>query len=306
MGWENRHYHGDTSDHDMYSRARGMSVTMWLIVVCVVAFFIDGFTGRLVGNAATMMGVWGVLSEWGNFNASDGILGFQLWRLVSYQFLHAGLFHILFNMLILFYLGRMMESYLGSKRFLAFYLISGVGGALLYLILWMLGAMVGNPNIPFLLQTGPDTPLVGASSGIFGILVGVAIIAPDKRIHMIFPPISVTVRALALVLIGIALFRVMVGGPNDGGEAAHLGGALLGFLLVKNPGWLNFADRFSPSSVQSGINTGRFERKRKKDLAERAEIDRILDKVRDQGLASLTRKEKKALTEETERRNQAG
>ncbi|MGB0767761.1 MAG: rhomboid family intramembrane serine protease [Phycisphaeraceae bacterium] len=298
MGFESRDYNQGTSDHDMFRRMGSWSANAWLIGLCIGCFFVDGFTARLMGREFFM---GGLLRDWGAFTASDAIFGFQIWRLVSFQFLHAGLFHILFNLVILFFLGRMLESYLGSKRYLAFYLLSGVGGGLFYLLLWAGGAITGNPNVPFLLQTGPDTPLVGASAGIYGVLVAVAVIAPAQRIQLLFPPITLTIRALALILIGIAVFMVMVGGPNDGGQAAHLGGAAIGYLLIKRSGLLNWADRFSPSAIQAGYTKGRYERRLKKEQAGREEIDRILAKVSEQGLQSLSKREQKILQQDTDR-----
>ncbi|MCF6192743.1 MAG: hypothetical protein L3J46_00210, partial [Kangiellaceae bacterium] len=103
-----------------------------------------------------------------------------------------------------------------------------------------------------------------------------------------------------------AFLSVVVGSENAGGQAAHLGGALLGFILIKNARWLNWADRLSPSAIQEGVNKGRFERRRRREAADQAEVGRILDKVRDKGLGSLTRREKQTLNEETERQNRAG
>lgn len=298
MGFENRDYNRDTSDHDMFRRMGSWSANAWLIGICIAVFFIDGFTARLMGRQFFQ---GGLVSDWGAFTASDTLLGLQLWRLITFQFLHGGLLHIIFNMFILFFLGRMLESYLGSKRYLAFYLISGCGGALLYVALWGGGAIAGDPNIPFLLNSGPDTRLVGASAGIYGVLVALAVINPAQRIHLLFPPISLTIRALTLILLGIALFMVMVGGTNDGGEAAHLGGAAVGFLLIKKMGLLSWADRFSPQAIQAGYNKGRYEKKLKKEQASREEVDRILAKVSEQGLQSLTAREKKILQQDTDR-----
>ncbi len=302
MAWQDRDYHQGTSDHDFFSRVKGNSVNFWLIMICIAVFFIDGFSARMMGRP-----YWagGILTQWGNFNATDAIRYGQVWRFLTFQFLHAGLLHIIFNLVILFFLGRFVESYLGSKRYLAFYLICGAGGALLYLLLLGAGMLAGHPNIPFFLNDGAGTPLVGASAGIFGVLVGVATVAPDKRIHLLFPPIAIPIRVLAWVLIGIAFFMVMVDGENSGGEAAHLGGALFGFILMKKAHWLDWADRLSPSAIQRGVNDGRFKRKKEKEAATEAEVDRILDKVRTQGLQSLTRREKKTLNEATKRQKQA-
>lgn len=216
---------------------------------------------------------------------------------MSYQFLHYDFMHILFNMIGLYFFGPMLEKWWGSRRFLAFYLLCGISGAAVMTLLSF---------VPGLLFVGSLTQLVGASGSLFGILAGAAVLFPHQRVMLLFPPIPMAMRTMALLFMGLAFLSVMAGTPNAGGDAAHLGGALLGFILIKNARWLNWADRLSPSAIQDGVNKGRFERKRRREVADQAEVGRILDKVRDKGLASLTRKEKNTLNEETERQNRAG
>jgi len=119
---------------------------------------------------------------------------------------------------------------------------------------------------------------------------------------LIFPPIPMTMRTMALIFLGIAALSLLAGSPNAGGQAAHLGAALLGFILVKSPRLLDWADRFSPSAIQHNVNRGRFERKRKQAAAREAELDRVLAKVKEKGLHSLTRGEKKTLQQATDER----
>ena len=301
MSWQDRAYNQENAGgHGGGSRGGSMlaggmgggkSVVMWLMIINVVVFLIDG----VLSNGSRTKAI--SPADWGNFNLAQGLFGFQLWRVVTYQFLHHGFMHILFNMIGLYFFGPMLERWWGSRRFLAFYLLCGISGAFLMTIL---------AYVPGLLMVGPATKLVGASGSLFGILAAAAYLYPKHRVMLLFPPIPMTMRTMALVFMGLAFFSVLAGTPNAGGEAAHLGGALLGFALVKFPRSLDWADRFSPTAIQNGINSGRYERKRKQELASRAEVDRILDKVRDKGLASLTRKEKKILTQETERQKRAG
>jgi membrane associated rhomboid family serine protease len=123
----------------------------------------------------------------------------------------------------------MIEQYLGRGRYLAFYLACGIAGAVAYLVLWFFGILVNHPA----------TPLVGASAGIFGVLIAAAHVAPNATVMLMFPPIPMKLKVFALVMIGIGLFMIFTGGRNAGGEAAHLGGAALGALLIRNPRWLN-------------------------------------------------------------------
>ena len=193
------------------------SVTIWLIVINV-AVFVLGAIG------------FGFLEQAGVFSAAALFAG-EFWRLITFQFLHANIQHLFFNMLALYMFGPLVEQYLGARRYLAFYLLCGMAGAGMYLVLLMLG----------LLHDGIQTPLVGASAGIFGVLVAASRIAPDTTVMLLFPPIPMKLKTLAWVFIGWAAFTILRHGGNAGGEAAHLGGAALGFALISNPQWLNFA-----------------------------------------------------------------
>jgi membrane associated rhomboid family serine protease len=173
----------------------------------------------------------GPLAAWGHFSAQTAIFELQIWRFISFQFLHASLAHLIFNMIGLYFFGPMVESYLGARRFMAFYLLCGIMGAVSYLLLWAPGVLV----------TASWIPLVGASAGIFGILIAGARLAPDAVVMLLFPPIPMRLNTLAWVLIGIGIVSVVFGGPNAGGQAAHLGGAALGYVLIRRPQLLDFA-----------------------------------------------------------------
>lgn len=301
MAWHERDYNqenlggfggrGGGGGASIGGRLSGASVVMWLLGINAVVYLLDG----VLSSGARTQGISPY--DWGNFNLEQGIYGLQLWRLVTYQFLHHGFMHVLFNMIGLYFFGPMLEKWWGSRRFLAFYLLCGVSGAAVMTLLSF---------VPGLLMVGPQTTLVGASGSVFGILAGAAVLFPHMRVMLLFPPIPMSMRVMALMFMGLAFLSVMAGTPNAGGEAAHLGGALLGFLLVKYPRSLDWADRFSPSAIQDGMNKGRFERKKKREAAGQEEVNRILDKVREKGIASLTRKEKNTLNAETERQNRAG
>ncbi|XAL98659.1 rhomboid family intramembrane serine protease [Phycisphaeraceae bacterium D3-23] len=255
----------------------------WLLVLNLAIHIVNAIfaTGTRVGQTP-------YFTLWGNFNVSQAIEGGQVWRLFTYQFLHADFFHLLFNMIGLYFFGPLLERWWGTRRFVVFYLLCGASGALLMLVLVYAGVI------------GKGAMLIGASGSIYGILIGAAVLYPKMRVMLLIPPIPMSLRTMALIFLGISLFSALAG-SNDGGNAAHLGGAALGFLLVKKPGVLNFADRLSPQAIQDGYNQGRHERKVKNEQATREEIDRILAKVSEHGLHSLTKKEQKILKQDTER-----
>lgn len=213
-------------------RTGGWTLTKWLIAINVAIFMLDRFLE--ISGIAYQLGptTLGPLVAWGHFSMNTALRQLQLWRFLTFQFLHANLMHLIFNMFGLYVFGTMIESYLGPRRYLAFYLLCGSMGAFSYLLFLWLGVLVSAPWIP----------LVGASAGIFGVLMAGASIAPNATVLLLIPPIPMRLRTLAWVLIGIGLFTILSRGSNSGGEAAHIGGAALGYLLIRKPSLLNFAD----------------------------------------------------------------
>lgn len=301
MSWRDRDYNRDEFDGTPgFGLRRGWSATTWIIITCVVAFLLDAIIARTMGRMPTIAN--GPLTDWGAFTAADAVFRGQVWRFITFQFLHGGIGHVLFNMLALFYFGRMIEGTIGTRRYVAFYLLCGVAGAAFYMVLLLAGYLVGTTRVPMVIIHDPSLQLVGASAGIFGVLVAAAVLYPTQRVQLLFPPISVTIRALVIFMVSMAAIIVLIGGENTGGEAAHLGGAALGFFLIRKVHWLNFLDRFALPDVKAT------RRRRERESAERedAEVDRILDKVRAHGLHSLTKAEQKTLRRATDRQRRAG
>jgi membrane associated rhomboid family serine protease len=232
-----------------------------------------------------------------HFSTKKVVGGAELWRLIGFQFLHADLFHLMFNMIALFFFGPLIEQVLGGKRYLAFYLLCGVAGGLMYLILNLAGYVwvgsLGLPVIPGLLFNATGTPLIGASAGVFGVLVGGAFLSPNVKV-LVFFIIPMRLATMAWVLIIISILSIFFGTQNAGGEAAHLGGAIAGFGFIRHPDRLHrFFDwlgRFDPTSSNFRVKPSRVAAHPRTD-----EIDRILGKISREGLHSLTNREKKLL-----------
>jgi membrane associated rhomboid family serine protease len=278
------------------------SANTWIIVINVAVFVVMAFS-------PTMMRA---LFEWGHFSTARAfmylgvdpntkrlapVFGLEVWRFVTFQFLHANFMHLLFNMMGLFFFGGLVENYLGKKRYVAFYLACGICGALLYLILNFGGLLFG--EAPGLLFHDPHVELVGASAGVFGILMACAFIAPNAivYIYFLFP---MRLRTVVYVFIAIAAFTVITSGPNAGGEAGHLGGAFAGAYLIRHTHLLrDFLDIFGTAKAGRG---GRAARTARRGVVDEREVDRILTKVAQQGLRSLTEGEKRALRRATEAR----
>ena len=272
---------------------RKRSMVKTLLLVNIIVFIVNGVLASGLRSAdLAAFGPYG--GGWGVFSVEKGILGFQFWRVLTYQFLHHGFFHLLVNMLGLFFLGPLVEERFGSRRFLAFYLIAGSGGAVLYTLLELL--------IPALMPGDVTSPLVGASGCFYGIVAALMVFNPTQRLRLLLLPFEFTVRQLGWFILIIAGLSVLVGGNNAGGEAAHLGGALFGWLFSRNPQWLDFADRgvsvIKPSRkkrfrvVDGGKKSGP---KKKGAAPTREEVDAVLDKIAKTGISSLSAKEKAIL-----------
>jgi len=227
---------------------------------------------------ALLRPVAGFCIQWFSVYPASAFFDLQVWRYVSYQFLHGGFGHIFGNMLGLYFFGPMLESRWGSKTFLWFYLICGAAGGLLYTLLVSVGFLE-----PY--------PMIGASGALFAILAACAIYYPRATVLVfgIFPmPLGVLVAIYAFYSFTTVISR----GLNAGGEAAHLAGAAAGAVYVL---WKPAVDRILVSII-----TRRQQKKQQQIYELQMEIDRILEKVHQQGIGSLSRKEKKILREATE------
>ncbi len=246
------------------------------------------------------------LQAWLHFSTSTALWsgdsppgrGLELWRFIGFQFLHADLSHLLFNMMALYFFGPIVERYLGGKRYLAFYLICGIAGAAMYLMLNFLGiqanAMFPNNKIPFVLPNDPTTSLVGASAGIFGVIMAAAFLAPTAQVLLFFI-LPMPLRTLAYALVVIALCAIFFGFSNAGGEAGHLGGAIAGYWFIRHPdslhGLLNLLGNADPTSRTRKLKAS----KGRDSGPDAATIDRILDKIRKGGLQALSASEREIL-----------
>lgn len=227
-----------------------LSVTNALIVLCAVVFF--------VGLSVQQPAILGVPLSEGDPESICEILGAcsyytailkgQLWRLITYQFVHANMGHLLFNMWALYFFGPAVEHVFGPKKFLLYYFTCGIAGALCSVVLAGTGLYMSLPDTlqiqqlcqALATQDGYDglvlpwqmVPLVGASASIYGVMIATAFLYPEVRIQLIFPPIPMKLRTFALGVIGIAAVTILFNLSNAGGEAGHLGGIVMGALIM--------------------------------------------------------------------------
>ena len=139
---------------------------------------------------------------------------FQVWQLITHQFLHGGLLHITFNMLALLSLGGHVENFLGEKKFTYFYLISGVFAGLFHMLL-----------------VDSTHPMVGASGAIFAIFAFFGLAYPDEKLYAFFIPIGIKAKRLLFALIGLEVILALFSTGDGVGHWAHIGGAISGILF---------------------------------------------------------------------------
>ena len=185
-------------------------VTTALIVANVAVFLLQSIAPGLVAPFA----LWPLAAS--GLNAG---VAFAPWQLLTYAFLHGNLMHLAFNMFALYMFGSAVERVFGGRRYLAFYGVCVLSAAVAQLIV----AAV----------TGLIYPTVGASGGIFGILLAYGMYFPNNRVMLLFPPIPMPARVFVVVYALIELFLGVTGTQEGVAHFAHLGGMLFGWLLIR-------------------------------------------------------------------------
>jgi membrane associated rhomboid family serine protease len=232
---------------------------------------------------------------------------FWPWQIVTYMFLHGGFFHLFFNMLALWMFGMELENTWGSRKFLIFYLLCGIGGAL--------------ANLAITPLLGQAAPTVGATGAVFGVLIGFAMLFPNRLIYLYFL-IPVKAKYLIAVWIGLELFFGVTGSSEGVAHFAHLGGVAVGLVymaidldIVPLREWLirfrgEDAKPFAGGEPVGGrtdvrdarffdITTGKHIDRDQRVTQE--VVDEILDKISRGGYQSLTEDEKRILNEASKR-----
>jgi membrane associated rhomboid family serine protease len=242
----------------------------WLIIVNAAVYLVNVIISPPVKTGLTFLERFLVLLP------ATPLQTLQIWRLVTYQFVHWDFSHIFFNMLGLFFLGPPLEQLWGSKKFLTFYLSCGVAGGLFYISLVYTG----------FLSAGP---MAGASGAILAVLTACAILFPHFIVFLIIFPIPI--RVAAVLLICLASVTILSRGANAGGEAAHLAGIVAGAFYVLSDTWR--------TALKLRFKSARWEKSVESERRLRIEVDRILRKVHESGLHSLTASEKHILKKAT-------
>ncbi|MBR7170055.1 MAG: rhomboid family intramembrane serine protease [Alistipes sp.] len=182
--------------------------------------------------ATTLLSQYHLTGYLGLFNPLSPL--FHSYQVVSYMFLHADFNHLFFNMFALWMFGRTVEYDLGSKRFLIYYMVCGVGAALLQLLVgWIeYQVLTGSPETWAYAQGLLHVPTVGASGAIFGLLLAFGFLHPNAQIMLLIPPIPIRAKWFVVIYGVIELFFGISGYQAGVAHFAHLGGMLWGLLLL--------------------------------------------------------------------------
>ena len=164
---------------------------------------------------------------------------FRWWQPLTHMFMHGGFWHIFFNMYTLLIFGSVVERYLGPRKFLLFYFVCGLGAVALHfgvqyfqLQSYMNGAALGNATALQQIEAIKYTPTVGASGAIYGVLMGYAMLFPESKMTLLFPPVTLSAKWMVVAFAAIELFTGVSGLASGIAHFAHLGGMLIGWLMI--------------------------------------------------------------------------
>jgi len=269
----------------------GLPVAIRTIIGLNLAIYLIQVFGQIFGGSAFSNAIVGAFAFYPELQTTI----FQPWRLFTYMFLHAGAWHIVFNMLWLWWMGRSVEQTLGPRSFTVIYLGSGVGGALL--------------DVLFAQFLGINY-VIGASGAVFGVMVAFAMLYPRMPIHLfLLPPIEARYVVAGLIALNI----LALGGDSNVAHIVHLGGAGIGYLLMRaRQGEVELSGVVRPIENIWYEMKGAYKKKEPApknnnmysvsdveivEEVEQSELDEILEKISQKGYDALSKEEKRKLFE---------
>lgn len=249
----------------------------YLLIVNIALFFLVAILGETFRH-------W--MYSWFGFSPSN-IFNFRFWTIVTYMFFHLDFGHLLFNMIALWMFGREVERMWGAYGFLKYYIICGIGGAVVHMLFYIMGIV------------NPYDVVIGASGALYGVLVAFAVLFKEQVItlYLFFVlPITMKAKYLVFAVFGISLlFFAVLGGGARIAHFAHLGGVVFGFFYLRVPIKLPKIRLNRQSSRKSSMYI--VSRPNKKIQNAREKVDAILDKINEVGYEKLSEEEKRILTD---------
>jgi len=254
------------------------------IIFINIAFFLLTF---LFNTFSFLMEANGnFIINWFALSPDFSSLIFKPWSLISYGFIHSGFFHIAFNLIFLYYIGRIFLDFFTEKQFLTYYLFGIIFGGFIFMLSY---------NYLPALKT-QQAYLVGASAGVTAILVGIAARIPQYALRFQFIG-NIKLKHIAIVFVVLDVIQIPNG--NAGGHLAHLGGALIGFLLTNNYNqgsditkWFENLFKTKKQKPFKTVYKNKARSKDKNPVAHQKKIDAILDKISKSGYETLSKEEK--------------
>lgn len=231
-------------------------------------------------------------SRWLAVPASLPSLAFKPWTLLTYQFYHWDFFHLLFNMLWLYWMGKIFLEYLGAAKLFSTYLLGGFSGAIFYIVCYNV--------FPLFADSVRDSFALGASASVLAITIATATLLPDYPIQLLFFGV---VRLKWIAIVTLLLDLINISGSNAGGHIAHLGGAFFGFLYIRQlRSGRNIGSWLQRLVTRTGRSSGMRVKYRRSDddflvdkKSRQERLDEILDKINRSGYGSLTKEEQEFL-----------
>ncbi len=275
-----------------------------LIIINLAVFVIMGVI-MVIAKISGLGDLWSVIHEQFQIPARFSEFVTRPWTLLTYMFMHdlSGIVHILFNMLILYWFGRLFVEYLGGDKVVAIYLLGGLAGGIAYLLAYN--------TIPFFVAQSDAyrIGMVGASASVNAIVVATATLLPNYTFFLLFIG-PVRIKYIAAIIVFLSFLGTV--GDNAGGNIAHLGGAFIGFIYMKQlqsginwGGWITITLDWFRNLLKEKPKVKVSYRKEKHSRSKatssdkasytQEEIDRILDKISEGGYESLTKDEKEKL-----------
>lgn len=290
--------------NDIRNNMKQSDVLKKLLIINIAVFLVIMIPAQFINSFRSFTGdnndylEW--INDWFAMSSSFNFFIFRPWTIITYMFMHEGLYHIIFNLMIFYWMGKLLQEYLGGKKLLSTYILGGISGGILYIITYNF--------FPLFHSSGRYIPMLGASASVMAVTVAAATLLPDYRVHLfLIGEVSLKYIAGFLVIVDLISF-----GSNDQvAHFAHLGGAIFGFTYIKQlkkgndlAGWFHkLMDKLSGLFSSSPRSSMKVKYKRAVDdetyvtskRARQERTDEILDKISKSGYGSLTNEEKEFL-----------
>lgn len=286
--------------NDLQNFFRYGTAVQKLIIINATVFIVINLIGLILFLSQSAYNAYNTILPWLALPAYLSVLAFRPWTILTYMFTHKNLFHIFFNMLLLYWGGQIFIEYLGTRKLVSTYFLGGITGALMYIAIFNLLPVFSN----YIIQSRA----IGASASVLAVFIAIATYLPNYTVNlMFFGPTRLKYIALIMVIIDL----LSIEGGNAGGHIAHLGGALYGFIyskqlqkgsdignwfnrMIETAGKLNKPKtklKVAHKNTKNKLNTPPV--KNKEEIQKR--IDAILDKISQSGYDSLSKEEKELL-----------